>query len=129
MQVVASPRRAGAVGLLVAAAVLAVVGVTTDVAGAVLALPGAAVALVLGLRDLLVVPVLRADEDGLVVVQGLTRRAVGWDEVRRLRVVRDRRAVLLELDLDDDVVLLSALRLGRDPRDVLEQLQQVRPVS
>lgn len=128
MEVQAGPSRAAALGLLGLAVVLAVLGATSDLGGAVLALPAAAVAVGLGVRDLLLVPVLRADREGLSVVQGLRRRAVAWPEVVRLRTVTDRRAVLLELELaDDDVLLLSRGRLGRDPRDVLEELQRLRP--
>ena len=128
MEVQAGPSRAAALAVLGLAAVLAVLGATSDVGGAVLALPAAVVATGLGVRDLLLVPVLRADREGLSVVQGLRRRALGWPDVVRLRTVTDRRAVLLELELaDDDVVLLSRTRLGRDPRDVLEELQRLRP--
>lgn len=124
---VAAPPRAMAAALLGLGAVLVAVGLLTDAGGALLALPAAVVALGLGLRDLVLVPTLRADAHGLVVVQGLRREGVGWEEVRRLRVVNDRRAVLLELDLGDDVLLLSRARLGRDPRDVLDELRAVRP--
>jgi hypothetical protein len=126
VRVEAAPPRAAALALLALAAVLAVVATRTDATGALLAAPAAVVALGLGLRDLVLVPVLRADADGLVVVRGLRRRAVPWADVRRLRVVDDRRSALLELDLDDDVVLLSRGRLGRDPRAVLDELQALR---
>lgn len=128
MEVQAGPGRTTALAVLGLAVVLAAAGLTSDLGGAVLALPAAVVAAGLGLRDLLLVPVLRADREGLAVVQGLRRRAVAWPEVVRLRTVTDRRAVLLEIELaDDDVLLLSRGRLGRDPRDVLEELQRLRP--
>lgn len=128
MGVVAGPGRPAALGLLALAAGLAAVGLSTDAGGALLALPAAAVAAALGLRDLLLVPVLHADAGGLDVVQGLRRRRLAWADVVRLRTVTDRRAVLLELELaGDEVVLLSRGRLGRDPRDVLEELQRLRP--
>lgn len=125
-QVRAAPPRAAALALLALAAVLAVVATQTDATGTLLALPAAVVALALGLRDLLLVPVLHADAGGLVVVRGLRRQAVPWADVRRLRVVEDRRSALLELDLEDDVVLLSRGRLGRDPRTVLDELRALR---
>jgi hypothetical protein len=126
VQVEAAPSRAAAVALLLLAVVLVVVATQTDATGTLLAAPAAVVALGLGLRDLLLVPVLRADATGLVVVHGLRRQTVAWSDVRRLRVVDDRRSTLLELDLEDDVVLLSRGRLGRDPRAVLDELQALR---
>ena len=128
-QLEAGPSRAEAVAVLALAVVLAVLATTTDITGTLLCAPAAAVAAILGLRDLLLVPVLRADADGLSVVSGLRRRLLGWDEVTSLRTVTDRRAVLLEIELDDDVLLLSRGRLGRDPRDVLEPLRQLRARS
>ena len=126
-RVEAGPGRAAALALLALAVLLAVLAVAADVAGALLCAPAAAVALALGLRDLLLVPVLQADAAGLRVVTGLHRRALGWDEVASLRTVTDRRAVLLEMELvHDEVLLLSRNRLGRDPGDVLEQLRRLR---
>ena len=123
----AGPGRTAALALVGLAAVLAVLGATSDAAGALLALPAAAVALGLGLRDLLLQPVLQADAHGLDVVQGLRTRHVPWADVVRLRTLTDRRAVLLEVELaGDEVLLLSRGRLGRDPRDVLEEIETVR---
>ena len=123
----AGPDRRAAPALLALALLLAALAATADTAGALLCAPAAAAALGLGLRDLLLVPVLRADAAGLTVVTGLRRRVLGWDEVASLRTVTDRRSVLLEVELaDDEVLLLSRNRLGRDPRDVLEELQQLR---
>ena len=124
----AGPGRATAPLLLALAGVLAVLAVATDAAGALLLAPAAAVALALGLRDLLLVPVLRADATGLQVVSGLRRRRCGWREVASLRTLTDRRALLLEVELvDGEVLLLSRARLGRDPHDVLAELQRLRP--
>ncbi|MCU1691204.1 MAG: hypothetical protein JWM64_295 [Frankiales bacterium] len=107
---------------------LAVVGVTSDTLGTLLCLPAALASLAVGLRDLLVVPALQADASGLQVRPLLGVRSLRWDDVVRLRVVQDRRAVLLELELEDDeVLLLSRGRLGRDPRDVLDELEALRP--
>lgn len=124
----ASPARAQGFALLGLAVVLGVVGTQTDLVGATLVVPGAAVSLGLALRDLLLVPVLRADAGGLQVRTGLRPREVPWPDVVRLGVVTDRRAVLLEVELpDDEVLLLSRSRLGRDPRAVLAELASVRP--
>lgn len=123
----AGPSRTAALGLVALAVALAVVGLASDATGALLALPAASVALALGLRDLLLVPVLRADDQGLVLVPGVQRRALAWTDVVGVRVVHDRRAVLLEVEsADERVVVLSRRRLGRDPRDVLEELRALR---
>ena len=127
MPVQAGPGRATVATAFAAALGLLGLGLTSDLAGALLTLPAAAVALALGLRDLLLTPVLRADAGGLELVQGLSRRRLDWADVVSLRTVTDRRAVLLEVELaDDDVVLLSRTRLGRDPRDVLDELRALR---
>lgn len=123
----AGPPRAQGLALLGLALVLVVVAVRTDLVGATLVVPGTGVAFGLAVRDLLLVPVLRADASGLELRNGLRRRTVLWDDVVRLSVVKDRRALLLEVELvDDEVLLLSRGRLGRDPRDVLEDLRAVR---
>lgn len=110
-------------GVLVAAGLLLVgVGATADPAGRLLAWPAALLLLAVAGRDLLLRPVLRADAAGVEVVTGLRRRAVAWSDVERVRVVTDRRAPLLELDLGDTLVLLSRLRLGRPPEAVAAEL-------
>ena len=48
-------------------------------------------------------------------VTGWRRVRAAWPEVERMRVVRDRRAELLELDLGHTVVLLSRTRMDRLP--------------
>jgi hypothetical protein len=123
--VVATSRRL-ARGLLAAAAVLTVVTVLSDPAGRLLTAPAAVVALVLGLRDLRGGPVLVADADGVSVNTGWRRVHAAWTEVERMRVVRDRRAELLELDIGRTVVLLSRTRMDRLPADVLTDLLAVR---
>ena len=131
MTVQAGPGRPASLALLALAVALAVLAAGADVVGTLLCAPAAAAALGLGLRDLLLVPVLQADTAGLQVVVGLRRRTLAWDDVAVLRTVTDRRAVLLEVELDDDeVLLLSRRRLGRDPREVLEKLERLRePLS
>ncbi len=123
----AGPSRRLALGMLVLAGVLVVVALSAAATGRLLALPGAALLGLLGLRDLLWVPVLRADADGLTVRTGPTARRLPWAQVARLRVVTDRRAVLLEIEAaDEQLLLLSRARLGRDPRDVLAELERLR---
>lgn len=98
-----------------------------DPVGRLLVLPAAGIGLAAGLRDLLLRPVLHADPDGLAVVDGLRRVKAAWPEVHRLRVVRDRRTPLLEIDLEHTLIVLSRRRLGRAPADVLAELEAVRP--
>lgn len=123
----AGPRRSTGAALLAGAAVLVLVCVAADPAGRVLAVPAAVALAAAGLRDLLLRPVLRADAGGVVVLAGLTRHRAPWDDVEVLRVVTDRRSPALELDLGDRLVVLSRLRLGRAPQDVLQELLAVRP--
>lgn len=123
----AGPSRATAAVLVAAGVLLAALALTTDPAGRVLVLPAAALLVALGVRDLLLRPVLAADAGGVAVVTGLRRLHTPWDRVERLRVVTDRRTPVLELDLGDTVVVLGRLRLGRAPLDVLTELEAVRP--
>ena len=112
--------------VLTGALTLAGLAALADPAGRLLAGVGAAVAAVAGLRDLLLRPVLRADRTGVDVVSGVRRLHADWAQVEQLRVVTDRRAPLLELDLGGPVVVLSRLRLGRPPAAVLAELLDVR---
>lgn len=126
--VVAVPR-SRAYGLLALAGVLLVVALLSDAAGRLLALPAAVAVLVLAVRDLRSGTLLVADADGVEVLQGLRRIRVPWGEVERMRVLRDRRAELLELDLGRTLALLSRQRLGRLPEDVLTDLLAVRAAT
>ena len=111
---------------LALAVVLLALMPVVDRLGWVLLVPTAGCALVSGLRDLLLVPVLTADGDGLVLVDGVRRVAARWDEVERIRTVRDRRVPLLEVDLGRTVAVLSARRLGAPVDDVRDELERVR---
>ena len=125
---VLAPPRAHGVLLLLLGTALAVAAAVADAPGPVLLLPAAVVALGLGARDLLLRPVLAADALGLSVVDGTTRRRVGWESVERLRVVTDRRTPVLELDLGEDgLVVLTRRRLGTSPAEALALLEQIRP--
>ncbi len=119
---------AARVGVLeLAAAVVLTAGLTlVDPLGRLLLALGAAVVLAVGLRDLLLRPTLVADRDGLVVVDGLARVRAPWADVERLRIVTDRRAPLLEIDLGVRVVVLGRRRLGAAPYLVLEGLEALR---
>ena len=116
-------------GLLASAVVLAVVTVLSDPAGRLLTAPAAVIALVVGVRDLRAGPLLVADADGVAVNTGWRHVRAAWGEIERMRVVRDRRAELLELDLGRTVVLLSRTRMDRLPPDVLTDLLAVRAAA
>ncbi|MCU1675188.1 MAG: hypothetical protein JWN77_3301 [Frankiales bacterium] len=122
-------RRQVGYGLLALAAALAAVTVLSDQAGRLLTGPAVLGALVLALRDLRGGELLSADADGLVVRNGWREAAALWPEVERMRVLRDRRTELLELDLGRTVVLLTRKRLGRLPEDVLTDLLAVRDAA
>jgi hypothetical protein len=126
--VVPVPRQR-AYGLFAFSGVLLVVALLSDPAGRLLALPAAAIVLALAIRDVVSGPVLRAGPDGVEVLQGLRRTAVSWGQVERMRVVKDRRTEMLELDLGRTLALLSRNRLGRYPDEVLTELEGIRSTS
>lgn len=120
------PAPAWVAAQLAAGALLLLLVPWVDRPGMLLLVPAGLAALAFGLRDLLLSPVLTADADGLTVVEGVRRTAATWREVTRLRVVRDRRTPLLEIELGDRLLVLSRRRLGADPDEVLAVLRQVR---
>lgn len=67
-----------------------------------------------------------ADPAHVSVVVGLRRTTVPWVQVERLRVVRDRRIPVLEIDLGSTLVVLSRYSLGRQPAEVLAQLSALQ---
>jgi len=111
---------------LALAALLLLGALFADPAGALLLIPAGLFLLALAGRDLVQRPVLSADRAGLTIVTGWRRRSVTWPQVERLRVVTDRRAALLELDLGETVVVLTRRRLGRTPYAVLDELDALR---
>jgi hypothetical protein len=123
--VVPVPRR-WAYGLLGLCGVLLVVAARSDPAGRLLALPAAVIVLGLSIRDFASGPVLRAGPVGVEVLQGLRRVSAEWGQVERMRVVKDRRTEMLELDLGGRLALLSRNRLGRLPAEVLTDLLAIR---
>jgi hypothetical protein len=120
------PRWHGPAALAAAAALLAT-AFTLDGIGRLLLLPAVAAVAVVGVRDLLLRPVLSADAEGLTVADGLHHRTAAWEEVERMRVVKDRRAPLLELDLGGALVVLGQRRLGRHPEQALKELEALAP--
>ena len=128
-RVQASPHRPLAVLLvLVGVAAFAVLPLV-DATGRVLLVPTAVLAAVLGVRDLLLRPVLSAGPAGLSVVDGWVRVQAAWPQLVAARVVVDRRSPALELDLGDRLVLLSRRRLGAEPYAVLAGLEAERPAG
>lgn len=115
-----------ALGLLALAGVLAVVTALSDPAGRLLTGPAVLGALLLAGFELRGGPALRADAQHVDVRQGWRRVRAPWTSVEGMRVVKDRRTELLELDLGDTVALLSRTRLGRLPTEVLGELQALR---
>ena len=123
--IIAPSRRRG-YGLLAFTAVLVLVAVLLDTAGRLLTVPAALVTVALAIHDLTSGPVLRADPNGIAILQGLRTLTADWSRVERMRVVKDRRTEMLELDLGTTLALLSRARLGRLPADVLSDLLTVR---
>lgn len=127
MVVVAGAGRRQAVALVVGAVALALLGLSTDAGGRVLAWPAAALLAALAVRDLVLGPALRADGQRVAVVTGWRTTTLPWSGVDRLRIVTERRAPLLEIDAGEDLLLLSRWRLGRPPAVVLDELRAVAP--
>ena len=111
------------------AVLLAAAAVFSDLAGRVLTVPMLLGTLAVLGRDLALRPVLAADETGLSLVVGVRRVAVTWPEVEGLRVVRERRTPLLEVDLGASVLVAAPGRLGVPPQVALEQLQALRAAA
>ncbi len=118
----AGPGRTGSVLLLLAAVGLLAGATAADPAGRLLLVAAALWLAVLVGRDLLLAPVLDADLEGLRVVDGWRRLEVAWSRVEDVRLVTDRRAPLVELDLGDRLVVLSRRRLARSPSEVVDEL-------
>ena len=118
----AGPGRTGSVLLLLAAVGLLAGATAADPAGRLLLVAAALWLAVLAGRDLLLAPVLDADLEGLRVVDGWRRLEVAWLGVEDIRLITDRRAPLVELDLGDRLVVLSRRRLARPPSEVVDEL-------
>lgn len=118
----AGPGRTGSVLLLLTAAGLLAGAGVADPAGRLLLVAAALWLAVLAGRDLLLAPVLDADTARLRVVDGWRRIEVAWPRVENVRLVTDRRAPLIELDLGDRLVVLSRRRLGQSPQVIVDEL-------
>ena len=125
----AGPGRAGSVLLLLTAVGLLAGATVADSAGRLLLVAAGLGLAVRAGRDLLLTPVLDADTEGLRVVDGWRRIEVAWSQVEDVRLVTDRRAPLVELDLGDRLVVLSRRRLAGSPRDIVDELTNLWAVG
>ena len=123
--VLGPPRQITAL-LALLAATFAMSAAFADPAARVLLVPGALIAAVAVGRDLVLRPVLQADQQGLTVVASWRRVSMPWPGVIAMTVRTDRRTPVLDLDLGAMVVVLSRGRLGRAPGAVLAELQALR---
>ncbi|MFC5181276.1 PH domain-containing protein [Actinomadura harenae] len=85
----------------------------------------------LAVRDVLAPVRLEADADGLTAVRGYaTRTRLEWPRVTAVRVDERKRlfskTLLLEIETEDDLIMLSRFDLGADVRDVAETLTGLR---
>ena len=115
--------------LFAVGATLAAVTAGSDPAGQLLAAPAAVAALLMAGYELAAGPLLAADREGVRLRSGVRLVTAAWPSVVRMRATRERRADLLELDLGTTVVLLSGLRLGRPPAEVVADLLAVRQAA
>ena len=98
---------------------------------AFVAVLGAAVAGIYGVRDLVAPVRLAADADGVTVISGFAgRRRLPWSRIERVRVDHrarlGMRSELLEIDAGDSLHLLSTYDLNADCADVAETLLRLR---
>jgi Bacterial PH domain len=132
---------APAIGLVVvawlgAAAALALLMLTDDAPGRLLAGIAVLGLAAIGLFGSVARPRLAVDEER-VAVCGLTgTRSWPWQQVHRVRVVRHRRLgrdiPMLELDVlngEERLIVLGRFDLNADPDDVHDQIQQVRGLT
>jgi Bacterial PH domain len=120
------PPRRNTVLAALAGLVALVALVAADTGGRLLVVPVLLGAAAFVVRDLVGGPLLRADAEGLDVLDGVRRVRVAWGDVERVRVVKDRRTPVLEVDTGNRVVALSGTRLGQHPADVVEALEAHR---
>lgn len=95
------------------------------------ALVGAVVLGGYALRDVVAPVRLAADPDGVTVISGfLGRQRLAWAQIERMRVdTRSRgglRSELLEIDIGDNLFLLSRFDLNAHPADVADELLRIR---
>ncbi|WP_216212374.1 PH domain-containing protein [Amycolatopsis aidingensis] len=114
---------------VLAAAGTVLAALAFDPPGAVLLGVGAVVLTVAAAHATVVRPRLAADRQGIRVRTLAGGYRLTWAEAPiRLATVRrlGREVTTLEIDADSGLVVLGALELGADPRDVLETLTELR---
>jgi hypothetical protein len=118
--------------LLVIAVAAAVDGYLADAAtGRLLLVIAAFVLAAIAAGDLIFSPRLTATSAGIAVFTPTVRTRLRWDEVDVVRVDehthRGLAARTLEIESGDLLIVLSKRSLGRDPRDVLAELNGLQP--
>jgi apolipoprotein N-acyltransferase len=122
-------------GALLAVAVIAAVeAYLTDAAtGRLLLVVAAVVLAAIAAVDLIFSPRLTATPAGIAVFTPTVRTRLRWDEVDVLRVDehthRGIAARTLEIESGERLIVLSKRSLGRDPRDVLTELDGLQPAG
>lgn len=116
---------------LVSVALLALLGwLATEPTGSLLAAIAAVLLAVAASQDAVLRPTLTADRTGIVVRRGRRLHRIEWVRVGRLAgSSTGRRLTLirtLEIDVGDELVVLPARRLGADPTEVAQALEQMR---
>ncbi|MFC4584906.1 PH domain-containing protein [Sphaerisporangium corydalis] len=127
-------RRDFTIAKLATAAAFAVVAVVVsgDTRGMLLCAAAAVMLGAFGLRDVLAPVRLAADDQGLLVVTGVTRRArVSWPEVAEIRVADNARYGLrwdlLEIETAESLHIFSSFELGTSCMDAADELFRLRP--
>ena len=92
---------------------------------------GAAVAaalVVYALRDVIAPIRLSANRVGVRVISGFAgHRDIAWDDIERMRIIRQRGSTFLEIETAESVHLFSRYDLSAHPTDVLDILQMMAP--
>ncbi|SFA81866.1 PH domain-containing protein [Amycolatopsis marina] len=119
----------GWLGAAAAASGSAYLALVADRTGALLFGVAAVALAAAAAHGALVRPRLAADHDGIRVRTLTSTRQWSWPEVR-VRSTTTRRlgrdVSVLEIEADE-LLILGALELGADPRDVLDELNALRP--
>ena len=126
------PRRLGAGLLVLACVVFVILWATTDTDRVGKLLYGIAVVFVAAVAatDLLWSPRLAVTASGLAVRSPTRSGRFAWSAIDEIRVDRRRRRGItqasLEIDLGDDLIVLSQRALGTDPADVMQIIEAAR---
>jgi apolipoprotein N-acyltransferase len=120
-------------GTFIAVAVVAAVeAYLADAAtGRLLLVTAAFVLAAIGALDLIFSPRLTATPAGIAIFTPTVRTRLRWDEVDSIRVDehahRGIAARTLEIESGERLIVLSKRSLGRDPREVLTELDGLQP--